>query len=316
MIDPDYKLVTVFGGGGFIGRYLCEELMQAAARVRVASREPRRAHRIQPLGQVGQWGLVRADLAQPDTVRRAVEGAFAVINLAGSFKRMHEVHVEGARNIAEAARDAGAEALVHVSALGANPSSDSVYGRTKGEGEEAVRAAFPGATIVRPSIVFGPEDNLTNRLAGLAKLPMLPVIAASCRFQPVYVEDLAKAIAVAALEPGRHGGQTYEIGGPQVLTMRELTIEILKAAGRDTELVDVPGPVTSMISRFGFLPGVPITRDQWLMLQHDNVASPGAKGLEAFGIKPAPFAAIAPEWLAMYGGSRFARRRVNMTATS
>ncbi len=316
MIDREYKLVAVFGGGGFIGRYLCEELMQADARVRVASREPRRAHHIQPLGRVGQWGLVRADLAKPETVRRAVEGAFAVINLAGSFKRMHEVHVEGARNVAEAARDAGAEALVHISALGASPSSESVYGRTKGEGEAAVHAAFPRATIIRPSIVFGPEDNLTNRLAGLAKLPMLPVIAANCRSQPVYVEDLAKAIALAALDPLRHGGQTYEIGGPQVLTMRELTMEILKAAGRDTELVDVPGPVTSMISRFGFLPGVPITRDQWLMLQHDNVASPGSRGLEAFGIKPKPFAAIAPEWLGMYGGSRFAQRRVNMTATS
>jgi NADH dehydrogenase len=145
---------------------------------------------------------------------------------------------------------------------------------------------------------------------------MLPVIAANARFQPVYVEDLAKAVAMAALDPLRHGGQVYEIGGPQVLTMRERTIEILKATGRDTELVDVPGPVTSMISRFGFLPGVPITRDQWLMLQRDNVASEGSKGLEAFGIKPAPFAAIAPEWLGMYGGSRFARRRHNMTATS
>lgn len=316
MIDRDYKLVTVFGGGGFIGRYVCEELMHADARVRVASREPRRAHRIQPLGQVGQWGLVRADLAQPDSVRRAVEGSFAVINLAGSFKNMAQVHVEGARNLAEAAREAGAQALVHISALNAAPSSDSVYGRTKGEGEAAVREAFPGATIIRPSIVFGPEDDLTNRLAGLAKLPMLPVIAANARFQPVYVEDVAKAIAHAALDPLRHGGQTYEIGGPQVLTMRELTIEILKASGRDTELVDVPGPVTSMISRFGFLPGVPITRDQWLMLQHDNVASEGSKGLDAFRIKPAPFAAIAPEWLGMYGGSRFARRRHNMTATS
>ena len=316
MMERDYRLVTVFGGGGFIGRYVCEELMSAEARVRVASREPRRAHRIQPLGQVGQWGLVRADVTQPDAVRRAVEGSFAVINLAGAFKRMHEVHVEGPRNIAEAARDAGAEAMVHVSALGADPRSESVYGRTKGEGEAAVRAAFPRATIMRPSIVFGPEDNLTNRLARMSKLPVLPVIAPDCRFQPVYVEDLAKAIAQAAVDPRRHGGQTYEIGGPQVLTMRELTLEILKAAGRDTELVEVPGPVTSLISRFGFLPGVPITRDQWLMLQRDNVASPASKGLEAFGIKPAPFAAIAPEWLGMYGGSRFARRRVNMTATS
>jgi uncharacterized protein YbjT (DUF2867 family) len=307
------KLVTVFGGGGFIGRYVCERLFESQARVRVVTRQPRHANYIQPLGQVGQFGFVRAEASDRESVRRAVEGASAVINLAGSFKDMHAVHVEGARNIAEAARDCGAEALVHISAIGADPESEAVYARTKGEGEQAVRSAFPNAAIICPSIVFGPEDKLTNRLAAMSRLPALPVIAPKCRFQPVYVEDLARAVAAAAVDPG-YGGKTYEIGGPQVLTMRELTLEILKAANREAELVEVPGPAAALLSWFGFLPGAPLTRDQWLMLQHDNVPAEGAPGLEAFGIRPTPFGAVAAEWLGMYGGNRFARRRVNITA--
>ena len=316
MIDPENRLVTVFGGGGFIGRYTCEELMEHEVRIRVASREPRRAHYIQPLGQVGQWGLVRADVTDRDSVRRAIEGADAVVNLVGSFKKMHAMHVEGPANIAQAARELGARTLVHISAMGADPNGEAEYSRTKGQGETAVRDAFPDATIIRPSIVVGPEDKLTNRLAGMARmLPALPVIAPDCRFQPVFVEDLAKVIAEAAAKPALHAGKTYEIGGPQVFTMRELTSAILEAAGCERDLVDVPGPVASLISSLGFLPGAPLTRDQWLMLQRDNVASGSCPGVEAFGIRPTPFQAIAPDWLSMYGGSRFARRRVNITAT-
>lgn len=315
MIDRDYKLVTVFGGSGFIGRYVCEQLLKQGVRVRLASRTPRTAHYIQPLGQVGQWGIVPADITRPETLRAAVEGADAVVNLVGSFTNMAKVHAQGARNVAEFAREAGAKALVHVSAMSSDAESDAGYSRTKGQGEEAVRKAFPEATIVRPSIVFGAEDQLTNRLAAMSRLlPVLPVIAGNCRFQPVFVEDLAKAIAIATVQPSTYAGKTYEIGGPEIFTMRELTQQILAAAGRDTALADVPAPIASLISWFGFLPGAPLTRDQWLMLQHDNVASEGASGLEAFGIKPTPFAAVAPEWLGMYGGSRFARRLVNITA--
>jgi uncharacterized protein YbjT (DUF2867 family) len=316
MIPRDYHLVTVFGGGGFIGRYTCEELMNRGVRVRVASREPRHAHFIQPLGQVGQWGPVRANVTNRDSVRRAVEGADAVVNLVGSFANMHAAHVDGARNIAEAARELGVRTLVHISAMGSDPASEAEYSRTKGEGEAAVREAFAQATIIRPSIAFGPEDQLTNRLASMARtLPVLPVIAPKARFQPVFVEDLAKVIAAAATEPVIHAGKTYEIGGPQVFTMRELTLAILEASSCERELVDVPAPVASLISWFGFLPGAPLTRDQWLMLQRDNVASGGLPGIEAFGIRPVPFQAIAPDWLGMYGGNRFARRRVNITAT-
>ena len=310
MIDREYQLVTVFGGSGFIGRYLCEELMETfGLRIRVASRNPRQAYFIQPLGQIGQWGAVRADITKPESVREAVEGATAVVNLIGSFSEMGTTHVVGATNIAEAARAAGAKALVHVSAIGADPKSESRYGRTKGEGEQAVREIFPGATVIRPSVVFGEEDNFTNRLAALGRLPLLPVIAPDCRFQPVFVEDLAKAIARAAVDPKAHAGKTYDIAGPQVMTMRELTAEIMRASGRDPELIDTPGFVSSLLSWFGWLPGAPLTRDQWLMLQRDNVAAEGAPGLKAFGITPTPLAAVAHAWLGRFGrGGRFAMR--------
>ena len=317
MIEP--KLVTVFGGGGFIGRYVCEQLFEYSeynVRLRVVTRQPRHANHIQPLGQVGQFGFVRADVTNHDSVRRAIEGAWAVINLTGSFAKMNAVHAEGARTIAEAAKAAGVQSLVHISAIGADADGEATYARTKGEGEKAVRRAFPSATIVRPSIVFGAEDQLTNRLARMSRLPAVPVIAPNCRFQPVFVEDLAKAIARAAVDPKTHGGKTYEIGGPQVLSMREFTTEILQAADRETDLIDVPNPITSLVSYLGFLPGAPLTRDQWLMLQNDNIVSEGTDGLEAFGIRATPFGAVAPEWLGMYGGNRFARRRVNLTANT
>ena len=318
MIDRGDELVTLFGGGGFIGRYVCEFLLRSGWRVRIASRNPRSAYFIQPLGQVGQIGYVRADITAPESIARAVDGAAAVVNLCGILKgRFEAVHATGAGNIAEAARDAGVQALVQISAIGADPESESAYGKTKSEGEAAVRAAFPAATIIRPSLVFGPEDQLTNRLAGLARLPFLPVIAAQRRFQPVYVRDLAQAIAKASLEPEQHGGKTYEIGGPQVMTMRELHAAILEATGQTPELVDMPNFMASALSRFGWFPGAPLTRDQWRMLQRDNVASTGAPGLEAFGIKPTPLGAVAHEWLGRFNkGGRFAGRRVNLTATS
>lgn len=314
MIEPSEQLVTVFGGGGFIGRYVCEFLLRSAVRVRVAQRDPGQAHIIQPLGQVGQFGFVRCDVHEPDQVRAAMAGASAAVNLCGAFKGMGAVHVTGARNVAQAASDAGASALVHVSALGCDPDSDSEYSRTKADGEEAVRLAFPKATLIRPSLVFGPEDQLTNRFAAMARLPLLPVLAADRRFQPVYVQDLAHAIAIAALDPQRFGGKIFEIGGPQVLTMEELHREILAAAGETSELVRLPDFIGSAIAALGFLPGAPITRDQWRTLQRDNVGSGRHPGLEAFGIQPTPLAAVAPEWLNRFAGSRFARRRANLTA--
>ena len=318
MIERNEELVTIFGGGGFIGRYVCESLLKSGVRVRVAQRDPRRAYDIQPLAEVGQLGLEGADIIKVESVRNAVHGATAVINLCGVFGRgMQAVHVDGARNVAEAARDMGAGALVQVSAIGADPQSPSSYGRTKSEGELAVHEAFPAATIVRPSLVFGPEDKLTNRFAAMARLPFLPVIAAKRRFQPVYVRDLGHAIAMAALDPHKFGGQTYEIGGPQIMSMLELHRAILELTGQTPDLVPLPDFVGELLSHLGWLPGAPLTRDQWLMLQRDNVAAPGAPGLEAFGIKPTPLAAVAYEWLGRFErAGKLARRRINLTAIS
>jgi NADH dehydrogenase len=318
MIEPNEALVTVFGGGGFIGRYVCEFLLKSGVRVRVAQRDPRQAYALQTLAQVGQLGLEGADLTNRASVDNAVHGATAVINLPGVFgRRMRSVNVEGAANVAEAARDAGAEALVHVSAIGADVASASEYGRSKGEGEDAVRKAFPDATIVRPSLVFGPEDQLTNRFAAMARLPFLPVIAAKRRFQPVYVRDLAEAITKAALDPVSHGGKTYEIGGPQQVSMIELHRAVLALTGQRSALVPLPDALGSLLSRFGWLPGAPLTRDQWLMLQRDNVPDERAPGLDAFGIEPTPLAAVGHEWLARFNrGGKVVGRRINLTATN
>jgi uncharacterized protein YbjT (DUF2867 family) len=318
MIERAEELVTVFGGGGFIGRYVCEFLMKSGVRVRVAQRNPRQAYIIQPLGQVGQFGFEAADITNAESVRRVVHGATAVVNLCGLFgAKMRSVHVDGARNVAEAARQLGANALVHISAIGANLESESAYGRTKAEGEEAVRAAFSQATIVRPSLVFGPEDNLTNRFAAMANLPFLPVIAGKRNFQPVYVRDLGKAIAMAALNAGTHGGCTYEIGGPQVMSMVDLHKAILEITGQTPDLMPLPDVFGNLLSRFGWLPAAPLTRDQWMMLQRDNVPSGQLPGLEAFGINPTPLAAVAYEWLGRFHrGGKFAGRRINLTATN
>ena len=317
MIQPSEQLVTVFGGAGFIGRYVCEYLFRSRVRVRIATRDPRKDYFLQPMAQVGQFGFEKADVTDRDSVRNAVKSATAVVNLCGVFGRaMHKVHVEGARNIAEAAREAGSAALVQISAIAADVNAQSNYGRTKGEGEEAIRKAFPNATFVRPSLVFGPEDDLTNRFAGMARFPVLPVVAARRNFQPVYVRDLAQAIALAALEPGRFGGKTFEIGGPQVMSMVELHRAILEITGQKPAIVEMPDFVTGLIAKLGFLPGAPLTQDQWMMLQRDNVASGKLPGLESFGVEPTPLAAVGDEWLGRYRqGGRFTGSRIHLTGT-
>jgi NADH dehydrogenase len=301
-------LITIFGGGGFIGRYACEALLKTGARLRVAARDPRRAWFLQPLGSVGQASAIAADLTRPATVSQAVEGADAVINLVGVFKGdLEAIHVQGAGKLAAAAKKAGARAFVHVSAIGADPNSPSEYGQTKGRGEQAVRAAYPKATIIRPSTVFGPEDSFTNRFAAMADYPLLPVIAPRTRFQPVYVRDLARAIADAALDPGTHGGKTYELAGPEAMTMRELNLRVAELAGCHPDLIEVPDFAAAGIAMFGFLPGAPLSRDQWLMLQKDNVPSGKLPGFKDFGITPTPLGAVAPEWLSRFKkGGRFA----------
>ncbi|HYG47061.1 MAG TPA: complex I NDUFA9 subunit family protein [Allosphingosinicella sp.] len=302
-MDARDRVVTLFGGGGFLGRYTAQALFRTGARVRVAQRNPRRANFLHPLAAVGQLHLVPVDIRDRDRVRAAVRGSDAVVNLVGVLKGDFDgIHVAGARNVAEAAAEAGARALVHVSAIGADAESESGYGRSKGEGEAAVRSAFPAATILRPSFLFGREDNFVNRFAGLARLsPVLPVVSGGTKMQPVYAADVGRAAAAAALDPRRHGGKTYELGGPQVLTMRELMEWICETTGRGRPLVDIPDPIGRLIARTtGWLPGAPITWDQWLMLRRDNVVSEGAEGLEAFGLPRTPLSAVSEGWLTSY----------------
>ena len=208
MVSSSPRLVTVFGGGGFIGRYVCEALLKSGVRVRVAQRNPKQAFFLQPLGEMGQLDIVRADVTNLASVAAAVAEADAVVNLVAIMGgAMQAVNATGAGHVATATKAAGASTLVHISAIGADPDGASRYAQSKGQGEAAVRAAFPGATILRPSLVFGPEDQLTNRFAGLlAMLPVYPVIAPNTRFQPVYVRDLAAAIAAATLDPAAHRG--------------------------------------------------------------------------------------------------------------
>ncbi|WP_114953948.1 complex I NDUFA9 subunit family protein [Sphingosinicella terrae] len=298
------RLVTLFGGGGFIGRYVAQHLFKAGMRVRVAERDTRNAYFLRPLTGLGMIQFVDADIRRPETVARAVDGAEAVINLVGTLKGDFQgIHVAGARNVAEAAAATGARTLVQVSAIGADPESESEYGRTKSEGELAVRAAFPDAVVVRPSIVFGPEDDFVNRFAGMARmLPVLPVIRGAWKLQPVYAGDLGRAIAAAAVEPEAHRGRTYELGGPNPLSMREINHWLCQATGRGSKpILDVPDGLGRLMARlFGWLPGAPITWDQWLMLQKDNVPSGNQPGFEAFGINPQPLAAVAEGWLPLY----------------
>jgi uncharacterized protein YbjT (DUF2867 family) len=302
-MDARDRVVTLFGGGGFLGRYAAQALFRTGARVRIAQRDPRRAFFLKPLAAVGQVQFVAVDVRDPAAVREAVKASASVVNLVGILKGDFEaIHVAGARNVAEAAAAAGAGALVHVSAIGADPDSESAYGRSKGEGEAAVRAAFPGATVLRPSVLFGREDNFVNRFAGMARLaPVLPVVSGSTRLQPVYAADVGRALTAAALDPRSHGGKTYELGGPQVLTLRELMEWVVETTGRGRPLIDIPDPVGRLIARTtGWLPGAPITWDQWLMLRRDNVVAEGAEGLEAFGLSKTPLAAVSEGWLTSY----------------
>ena len=289
MIDPAPRLITVFGGSGFIGRYVCEILLKAGVGLRVAEREPRRAYFLQPLGGVGQVAFASADLARPESLPPAVQGAFAAVNLVGILKgNFHAIHVAGAKAAAEAARDAGASAFVHISAIGADPKSESAYGRSKGEGEAAVRAAFPSATIIRPSLVFGPEDQLTNRFAGMARFPLLPVIAPRTRFQPVYCA-ISAAIA-AALEPSALAA-SYE--SPPRLTCAIQCEDRRPRAIRP--IVDVPdSPPRDGRSASA---GAPLTHDQFPCA--NSTMSAPSPGREAFGMTPSA-RAVAHQWLARF----------------
>ena len=310
------EIATVFGGSGFIGRYVVQRLARPAGyTVRVAVTDPGGARFLQTQGKVGQIVPLAAGVTDEAAVARAVAGASLVVNLVGIlFERkagdFGRIQAEGAGRVARLAAAAGAERLVHVSAIGADPESPSAYGRSKAEGEAAVRAAFPSATILRPSIVFGPEDAFFNRFATLARLlPFMPVIEGNTRFQPVYVGDVADAV-LAAAEREDAPGRTYELAGPRALTFREVLRYIQEVTGHRRPMVNIPTGVARLQARLGeFLPSPPLTRDQLLMLQRDNVPAPGAPGLAELGIQAKALEAVVPGYLARFrtGGGRRAR---------
>jgi uncharacterized protein YbjT (DUF2867 family) len=303
----DSKLVTVIGGSGFVGRYVVQKLAEAGHRVRVAVRHPNLALFLKPLGRVGQVQLVQANVRNRASLEAAVAGADAVVNLVGLlFESGHqsfdEVQRDGAILAASLAAKAGVSSYIHMSAIGADAASLSNYARTKAQAEAGVRAAFPAATILRPSIVFGPEDGFFNRFAAMAKwpLPVMPVVAGDTRFQPVYVQDVAQAIA-ACVNTSAFAGQSYELGGPRVYSFRDLIAYILTEVKVKKPLVDVPLPIAKLQAMLlGLAPKPLVTSDQMRLLVNDNVVGAGAKTLADFGITPTPVEAIVPNYLVRY----------------
>ena len=320
MTDFGPGLVTVFGGSGFVGTQAVRALAKAGWRVRVAVRNPNAAYELRPMGDVGQIQPVRCDITSKAEVAAVLKGADAAVNLVGILfeggKRSFEaLHLEGSRNVAEACVEQGVGRLVQVSAIGADADGKAVYARTKGQAEDAVRQIKPDAVILRPSIVFGEGDNFLNQFAQMATMaPALPLIGGGVtKFQPVYVGDVATAIARSVMRMDA-SGRTFELGGPEVWSFEDILKYILRETGRDRMLAPLPfglakmiGGVAQMTAGVGIAPV--LTRDQVVMLEQDNVVSPGAEGLSALGIEPTGLGAIAPSYLWRYRkGGQFAGR--------
>lgn len=304
-------LVTVFGGTGFVGRQVVRSLARQGWRVRVAARNVGRGYRLRMLGDVGQIEVVQANVRDAASVGRALEGAEACVNLVGILyesgrQGFQGLHCLGAKTVAEAAAARGISRLVQFSAIGADEASPSKYARTKAMGEAAVRAAVPTAVILRPSVVFGPEDNFLNRFAAMTTFsPALPLPGGGAtRFQPVYVGDVAAAVARALTDPDC-AGKTFELGGPGVFTFRELMDFVLRETGKARFLAPLPWPVAGLIGRAAALStmvGIPpvLTADQVEALRSDNVVADGAAGLAELGVTPRSIEAIAPSYLYRY----------------
>ncbi len=309
------KIATVFGGTGFLGRNVVKRLAAQDYVVRVASRDAGVARFLQTQGRVGQIVPLVADITSDAAVARAVEGADLVVNLVGILHErkpgdFQRLQAEGAGRVAKACAAAGVRHLVHVSAIGADAASPSAYAKSKAAGEAAVRAAFPQAVILRPSIVFGAEDNFFNRFGAMASLlPFMPVICGETKFQPVYVGDVADAV-VAAAGSAAAAGQTYELGGPRVLSFRELLRFIQDTTGQRKPMLDMPMGLVGLQARLAeLLPNPPLTRDQLILLGRDNVVAADAQGLAALGVQPKALEAVVPGYLGRFrpGGGRRAR---------
>lgn len=306
-------IVTVFGGSGFVGRYVTQRMARAGWRVRVAVRRPDEAGFVRPYGTVGQVVPIQANLRDEESTRRAIRGADAVVNCVGVLNEVGKqtfaaVVDEGAARVARLAAEEGVARLVHVSAIGADAASDSSYARAKAEAERRIAEVFPDAVILRPSIIFGEGDGFFNRFASMARmLPVLPIIGAETRFQPVYVDDVAAAAAKAASEGVPPG--VYELGGPEVATFRALMERMLVVIRRRRLIVALPWWLARLQAGIldqvqalsgGLLANSLLTRDQVKMLRHDNVVAPGAKGFADFGIVPIEMEAVLESYLYSY----------------
>ena len=306
------SVATVFGGSGFIGRYIVRRLAKKGFVVRVAVRDPEAALFLKTAGAVGQIVPLYASIIDQPTVHRAVAAADLVVNAVGILSEgrkgdFERIHAEGAGLVARSATAAGVARLVHISAIGADPNAVSRYAATKGMGEGTARQGFAGATILRPSLVFGPEDRLFNRFAGMARImPVMPVICGETRFQPVYVGDVADAV-MAVLARADAVGAVYELGGPRVWSMRELLAYILQETGRKRRMIDVPMWLARLqASLLELTPAKPLTRDQLLMLEQDNIVAAGMPGLAELDIVATPVELAVPSYLRRFqpGGGR------------
>jgi len=319
-------LVTVFGGSGFVGAQVVRALAKSGARVRVAVRNPGRGYRLRMLGDVGQIEVVQANIRESSSVNRALEGAEACVNAVAvlyesSRQTFEALHVAGARLIAETAAGQGVGRFVHISAIGASADSPAAYARTKAAGEAAVRAIIPGAVLLRPSVIFGPEDAFFNRFAAMAGAsPALPLIGGGAtRFQPVYVGDVAQAVTGALARPDAEG-RTFELGGPKIYSFRDLMALMLEVIQRRRFLAPIPFPLAMLLGRSGDIVAAlglapPITTDQVALLRADNVVSPGALGLLDLGVTPSALEPILPTYLYVYRpGGQYAERALTAQA--
>ena len=298
--DPlNGKLVVITGGSGFLGNYVAQALLERGARLRIASRHPEQAFSLKPLANLGQIQFARCDILNERSVGAVVNGADAVVNMAGSFDGdLIELMGRSAGRLASAAKAAGATSFVQVSAIGADAESTAEYSQAKALGEQLVLEAFPSATILRPSIIFGKDDNFLNMFAGLIQfMPVLPVFAPEAKLQLVYVDDVAEAVAETLANPGKHGGKTYELGGPEQLSMMEINQRISAAQGRERTFVPMPDMVSGI---FAALPLTPMGSDQWTLLKQGNVVADKASGFKQLGIEPKPLGLFLDRWMVKY----------------
>lgn len=292
-------LVTLLGGSGFLGNYVAQALLERGARLRIVSRTPESAFKLQPLANLGQLQIGRCDIQDEKSLFAAIAGADAVVNLVGVFDGdLNAIMGNAAGNAARIAAENDVKSFVHVSAIGADEESLSRYGQAKALGEKLVSEAFPKATIIRPSVVFGSDDTFINMFADLIKLaPVLPVFGPEAEMRPVFADDVAEGIAEALANPGKHGSKTYELGGPEVMTMMEINQRIAEAQQRSPLLIPVPDIGSAV---FASLPLTPMSRDQWVMLKSGNIVSGDHPGFKQLGIDPRPLGLFLDKWMVAY----------------